>query len=83
MATCSRWQMSYDTAACHRTGDVRELCYNVITNEGGKCKFVPTRNGLHAWVVNEQSAKAFFGEHLTYNGTQFSDAMSYMCLDNH
>ena len=69
MATCSRWQMSCDTSACSRTGYVRELCCNVINNGGRKYKFVPTRNDLHALVLNEQSANAVFGEHLTDNGT--------------
>ena len=79
----SRWQMSCDTEAHSRNGHVRDLSYNVITNEGRKCKFMPTRNGLHALVVNEKSVNEVFGELLTENGTQFGEAMSYMCLDNH
>ena len=53
MATFIRWQISHDTTACRRTGDARESCYNVITNEEMKCKCMPTRNGLHDLVVNK------------------------------
>ena len=44
---------------------------------------MPTLNSLHVLVVNEQSANVVCGEHRTDNGTQFGEAMSYMCLENH
>ena len=61
MARHSRWSINYSTDKFLKTGDVEDLCFNVVTQEGFKCKFVPTIKGLHVFRVDRKNCRNIFG----------------------
>ena len=71
MIAHSKWRMTYDTAKYHKSGNIEDLCYDVITSEGHRCKFIPTRQGLHVYKIQCKNSKDILGSRCTDNKTIF------------
>ena len=61
MVVHSKWKMTYNTEACHKSKDTKDLSYDVMTPQGFECKFVPNLQGLHAHKVNPKNKGRIFG----------------------
>ena len=61
MATHSRWSIGYSTKRFHKTGNFDDLSFFVTTNEGRKCKFSPTTDGLHAMNIDKNADSFVLG----------------------
>ena len=81
MAAYSKWTIDYSTKRFHETGDYKDLAFFVTTNEGRKCKFTPTSNGLHAMTVKKNTDGYIFGKHLYDNGTKGGKSMCHMIME--
>ena len=63
-------------------GDVRDLCYNVITKEGIACRFVPTPEGLHTLDVDKDTDRCIFGKEIIDNHIDGGDSMCHLILED-
>ena len=52
MTTYSKRKKSYRAELFHKTGDVMDLCYEVVTKEKIKYRFTPTPEGSHTLTVD-------------------------------
>ena len=47
---------------CHENGDLNNLGFDVVTKEGSKCRFKPTKKGLHVHRPSTKEGGNMFGE---------------------
>ena len=52
MAILNKWEIDYSTHSYRKSGDVKDLSYNMVTSKGVKCQFRPTLEGLHMFDVD-------------------------------
>ena len=73
--------MTYDTKNHHKTRNIEDLSYTVITPEGKSCTFSPTPQGLHVFKINEIRSGIIFGSKSQNNVTIFGGACHALMED--
>ena len=74
----SGWSVKQDSDRYHQTGNTDDLSIRCVTNEGVKCEFKPTADGLHVMDCEsllKTRGKNIFGSIITDNGTMNGTAM--------
>ena len=61
MVVHSKWKITYNTEMCHKSKDIKDLSYDVMTVQGFECKLVPNAQELHVCKVNPKSQGKKFG----------------------
>ena len=73
----SGWSVKQDSDRYHQTGNTDDLSIRCVTNEGIRCEFKPTVDGLHVMDCKSllKKGKHIFGRNITDNGTKHGEAM--------
>ena len=82
MAACSKWKISYSTELFHNTGDAIDLCYEVLTKEKIKCRFVPTPEGFHALTVDRNTDGYIFWKDIVDKKTSNGEVICHVVQDS-
>jgi len=78
MVTLSKWEIDYSTHSYRKSGDVKDLSYNVVTSEGVKYQFRPTPEGLHVFDIDPDNSNQVFGRKLVDNLTDKGNNMCHV-----
>ena len=61
MVVHSKWKMTHNTEACHKTKDVKDLSYDAMTPQWFEYKCIPNSQGLRVYKVNPKNKGRTFG----------------------
>jgi len=68
----SKSRVYFDTDKYYKSGNIRDLGFDIVTPQGFQCKFVPTPEGLHIYHIDKNCKGKIFGD------TVMNDQMIYV-----